>query len=70
MGNRGIGGPHFPPLLNVADTPLTVGGTEDISSRFCGDYRKVAEEFNKRYDKDLNTTLIFVSFPSRSGGTY
>ena len=37
----------------------------DIRSRFYERYRKVAEEydkeFNKRYDEDLNTTLIFVS---------
>ena len=43
---------------------------EDIRSRFYEDYRKVAEEydkeFNKRYDEDLNTTLIFVSLPSCS----
>jgi len=44
--------------------------TEDTRSRFYEDYRKVAEEydreFNKKYDEDLNTTLIFVSHPSFS----
>jgi hypothetical protein len=43
---------------------------EDLRSRFYEDYRKVAEEydkeFNKRYDEDLNTTLIFVSLPVAS----
>ena len=36
-------------------------------ARFYDDYRKVAEEydkeFQKKYDEDLNTTLIFVSPP-------
>ena len=44
---------------------------EDIRSRFYEDYHKVAEEydkdFNKRYDEDLNTTLIFVSLASCLG---
>jgi len=44
---------------------------EDIRSRFYEDYHKVAEEydkeFNKRYDEDLNTTLIFVSLVSSCG---
>ena len=39
---------------------------EDVRSRFYEDYRKVAEEYDKefmkRYDEDLNTTLIFVRF--------
>ena len=47
---------------------------EDIRSRFYEDYRKVADEydkeFNKRYDEDLNTTLIFVSLESCSDVTY
>lgn len=38
---------------------------EDHQARFYEDYRKVAEqydkEFLKRYDDDLNVTLIFVS---------
>jgi len=37
---------------------------EDIRSRFYGDYHRVADEydkdFNKGYDENLNTTLIFV----------
>ena len=37
---------------------------EDLHARFYEDYRKVAEdydkEFMKKYDEDLNTTLIFV----------
>ena len=39
---------------------------EDHRARFFEDYRKEAEdydkEFMKKYDEDLNTTLIFVSF--------
>ena len=48
----------------------------DVCSRFYEDYQKVAEEydkeFNKRYDEDLNTTLIFVSLSvaSCSNDTY
>ena len=38
---------------------------EDTSGPFYENYRKVAEEYDKeflkRYDEDLNTTLIFVS---------
>ena len=38
---------------------------EDHKTRFYEDYRKVAEEYDKefikKYDEDLNTTLIFVS---------
>jgi hypothetical protein len=37
---------------------------EDHQARFYEDYRKVAEEYDKeflkKYDEDLNTTLIFV----------
>lgn len=39
---------------------------EGHRARFYADYRKVAEEYDKefldKYDEDLNTTLIFVSF--------
>ena len=39
---------------------------EDHRARFFEDYRKEAEEYDrefmKKYDEDLNTTLIFVSF--------
>ena len=39
---------------------------EDHQDLFYEDYRKVAEEYDKeflkKYDEDLNTTLIFVSF--------
>ena len=38
---------------------------EEHQARFYEVYRKVAEEydkeFSKKYDEDLNTTLIFVS---------
>ena len=41
---------------------------EDHKARFYEDYRKVAEEYDKeflkKYDEDLNTTLIFVSSAS------
>ena len=40
----------------------------DDEARFYTDYRAVAEEYDKeflkKYDEDLNTTLIFVSFTS------
>jgi len=39
---------------------------EDHRSRFYEHYRKEAEEYDKefmkKYDEDLNTTLIFVSY--------
>jgi len=39
---------------------------EDRRARFYEHYRKEAEEYDKetikKYDEDLNTTLIFVSF--------
>ena len=42
---------------------------EDYKAQFYEDYRKAAEEydkeFHKKYDEDLNTTLIFVSLPRR-----
>ena len=45
------------------DMPLT---QEEHQARFYADYRKVADEYDKeflkKYDEDLNTTLIFVSF--------
>ena len=45
---------------------------EDHQAQFYKDYRKVAEEYDKEfmkeYNEDLNTTLIFVSSPSRSDG--
>ena len=38
---------------------------EDYQAQFYADYRKVADEYDKeflkKYDEDLNTTLIFVS---------
>ena len=38
---------------------------EDHKAQFYENYRKVAEEYDKeflkKYDEDLNTTLIFVS---------
>jgi len=39
---------------------------EDHRARFCEHYHKGAEEYDwefaKKYDEDLDTTLIFVSF--------
>jgi len=39
---------------------------EDHRAQFFEDYRKEADEYDrefmKKYDEDLNTTLIFVSF--------
>ena len=44
---------------------------EEVRPRFYEGYRKLAEEydkeFDKRYDEDLNTTLIFVGLGSRVG---
>jgi len=44
----------------------TLPAQEDHRSRFYEHYHKEAEgydrEFMKKYDEDLNTTLIFVSF--------
>ena len=44
---------------------------EDPRARFFEDYRKEAEEYDRefieKYDEDLNTTLIFVSFVRPSG---
>ena len=44
---------------------------EDYQTRFYETYRQEAEdhdkEFIKKYDEDLNTTLIFVSLVRRSG---
>ena len=56
--------------MNITETCLSQkqdahSTLEDVRSRFYEGYRKVSEEydkdFNKRYDEDLNTTLIFVS---------
>ena len=45
--------------------PLT---QKDHQAQFYADYRKVADEYDKeflkKYDEDLNTTLIFVSLTS------
>ena len=44
--------------------------TEDYQARFYETYRREAEEYDrefiKKYDEDLNTTLIFVSLQRRS----
>lgn len=44
---------------------------EDYQAQFYKDYRKMAEEYDreflKKYDEDLSTTLIFVSFVLQSG---
>ena len=46
----------------VRDSPSTHG---DHRARFYEHYRKESEEYDKevikKYDEDLNTTLIFVS---------
>ena len=40
---------------------------EDYKALFYEDYHKTSEEYDKqflkKYDEDLNTTLIFVSLP-------
>ena len=54
-----------PSCSRKQDVPLT---QEDHQARFYVDYRRVAdqydEEFLKKYNEDLTTTLIFVSFAS------
>ena len=44
---------------------------EDLRAKFYEHYRKEAEEYDKdfmkKYDEDLNTTLIFVWCPCCSG---
>ena len=44
----------------------TTPAQEDHRAKFYECYRKEAEEYDKefmkKYDEDLNTTLIFVSF--------
>ena len=49
-----------------------VSTQEDPRGQFYEVYRKEAEEYDKefmkKYDEDLNTTLIFVSFVSSFGG--
>ena len=51
-----------PPRSRIHDLPLT---QEDHRARFYEYYRKEAKEYDrvfmKKYDEDLNTTLIFVS---------
>jgi hypothetical protein len=54
----------FKPLgSQEQDVPLT---HEDFRTKFYETYRREAEEYDrefiKKYDEDLNTTLIFVSF--------
>jgi len=53
------------PYSQEQDPHSTLG---DIRSQFYEGYHKVAEEydeeFNKRYEEDLSTTLIFVSIAS------
>ena len=48
----------------------TLPTQEDLKARFYKHYRKVAEEYDKeflkKYDEDLNTTLIFVSITTIS----
>ena len=54
--------------LNSLKTTASSGSIlqEDPRARFFEDYRNEAEEYDrefmKKYDEDLNTTLIFVSF--------
>ena len=44
---------------------------EDYQAKFYEHYRKVAEEYDKdfmkKYEEDLNTTLVFVCHPRCSG---
>jgi hypothetical protein len=76
VGNRQMGKfildlarmPLRPPRSRIHDSALT---QEDHRARFYEHYRKEAEKYDrgfvKKYDEDLNTTLIFVSFVKCSG---
>ena len=68
--NRWMGKPSFAPMGALLRTPHSrkqdiLSTQEDHRVRFFEEYRKEAEdydkEFMKKYDEDLNTTLIFVS---------
>ena len=60
--------PFIPLCSQKTSLPPTA---EDYRARFYEVYRQEAEdydkEFIKKYDEDLNTTLIFVSLPRCSG---
>ena len=63
---------HSPKLSlrpSCSGKPDVLPTHEDHQAQFYKDYQKIAEEYDKeflkRYDEDLNTTLIFVSFASR-----
>jgi len=71
VGNGQVG--KFPSSLNqnVAGTLFdskqdVPSAQEDHRAQFFENYRREAEEYDKefikKYDEDLNTTLIFVSF--------
>ena len=72
-------GPVGPPLLRVSWIVLTSHRKkqderlpgEDPRTKFYEGYREVAEgydkDFMKKYEEDLDTTLIFVCCPHRSG---
>jgi hypothetical protein len=53
------------PIPSCSKEQPKLPAQEDHTARFYEDYRKVAEEYDKeflkKYDEDLDTTLIFVS---------
>ena len=70
-GSRRMGEFSFVPDQNVAKTPRNskqdiLSAQEDYQSQFYKHYRREADEYDRefmeKYDEDLNTTLIFVSF--------
>ena len=74
--SRRIGRFSFVPDLNVAETSRnreeeTLSPQEDYRSQFYKHYRREADEYDRefmeKYDGDLDTTLIFVSFVRCSG---
>ena len=76
LENTLMGRLSLKPDQNVAKTPNSWAQDlspthEDHRARFYEHYRKEAEEYDKetikKYDEDLNTTLIFVSFVRGSG---
>ena len=72
VGSRRVGKLPFSLDNNVAGTLLfdrrqdVPSAQEDHRAQFFENYRREAEEYDKefikKYDEDLNTTLIFVSF--------
>lgn len=76
FGNKRLRRSHLVDDGNVLNSHSrkkdTLPVREDCRARFYEDYRKVADEYDKeffkKYDEDLDTTLIFVSPARQSVG--